>query len=66
MSSILRTIDQVGMVNQKGFEILIQILSLKIYDEKETKKRQTVFWIFTLQQKKIILNLWPINHYKHL
>lgn len=34
MSSILRTMDKVGMVNQKGFEILIQILSLKIFDEK--------------------------------
>lgn len=38
MSSILRTMDKVGMVNQKGFEILIQILSLKIYDEKRNEK----------------------------
>ena len=30
MSAILRTLDKMGMVNQKGFEILIQILSLKI------------------------------------
>ncbi|MBF0111784.1 MAG: N-6 DNA methylase, partial [Desulfamplus sp.] len=37
MSSILRTMDKVGMVNQKGFEILIQIISLKIYDEKTPK-----------------------------
>ena len=29
MSTILRTMDKLGMVNQKGFEILIQILSLK-------------------------------------
>ncbi|MGF7409181.1 HsdM family class I SAM-dependent methyltransferase [Providencia alcalifaciens] len=41
MSSILRTMDRVGMVNQKGFEILIQILSLKIYDEKRNEKRPT-------------------------
>ena len=39
MSSILRTMDKLGMVNQKGFEILIQILSLKIYDEKRNKKQ---------------------------
>lgn len=38
MSSILRTMDKQGMVNQKGFEILIQILSLKIFDEKENEK----------------------------
>lgn len=38
MSSILRTMDKQGMVNQKGFEILIQILSLKIFDEKRNEK----------------------------
>ena len=34
MSDVLRTMDKVSFVNQKGFLILIQILSLKIYDEK--------------------------------
>ncbi|WP_156065103.1 HsdM family class I SAM-dependent methyltransferase, partial [Moraxella lacunata] len=38
MSDILRTMDKVGMVNQRGFEILIQILSLKIFDEKRNEK----------------------------
>lgn len=54
MSSILRTMDKVGMVNQKGFEILIQILSLKIYDEKrneKTPKRFLDFYI-TDEEKK--------------
>ena len=46
MSSILRTMDKVGMVNQKGFEILIQILSLKIYDEKRNEKISTRFLDF--------------------
>ncbi|PTX60682.1 type I restriction enzyme M protein [Kordia periserrulae] len=50
MSSILRTMDKQGMVNQKGFEILIQILSLKIFDEKENEKnpkRHLDFYITT-------------------
>jgi type I restriction enzyme M protein len=46
MSSILRTMDKVGMVNQKGFEILIQILSLKIYDEKRNEKTTSRFLDF--------------------
>jgi type I restriction enzyme M protein len=46
MSSILRTMDKVGMVNQKGFEILIQILSLKIYDEKRNEKTSKHFLDF--------------------
>ena len=46
MSSILRTMDKVGMTNQKGFEILIQILSLKIYDEKRNEKAISQFLDF--------------------
>lgn len=38
MSSILRVMDKASMVDQRGFEILIQIMSLKIFDEKENEK----------------------------
>lgn len=38
MSHILRTMDKQGLVNQKGYEILLQIISLKIYDEKRNEK----------------------------
>ena len=31
MSAILRTLDKLGMVDQRGFELLVQILSLKIF-----------------------------------
>ena len=31
---ILYTMDKCGLVNQKGYNILIQLLALKIYDEK--------------------------------
>lgn len=41
MSMILRTMDQVGLVNQKGFQILIQILALKIFDEKRNEKNKS-------------------------
>ena len=52
MSSILRTMDKVGMVNQKGFEILIQILSLKIYDEKRNEKTPTRFLDFYITDEE--------------
>lgn len=32
--SILHTMDKCGLVKQKGYNILIQLLALKIYDEK--------------------------------
>jgi type I restriction enzyme M protein len=50
MSSILRTMDKHGMVNQKGFEILIQILSLKIFDEKRNEKNVDRFLDFYITE----------------
>lgn len=52
MSSILRTMDKVGMVNQTGFEILIQILSLKIYDEKRNEKMPKRFLDFYITDEE--------------
>ena len=36
VSNILRVMDKVGMKNQRGYEILIQTLALKIFDEKRS------------------------------
>jgi type I restriction enzyme M protein len=36
ISNILRVIDKIGMKNQRGYEILIQIMTLKIFDEKRS------------------------------
>lgn len=52
MSSILRTMDKVGMTNQKEFEILIQILSLKIYDEKRNEKTISRFLDFYISDEE--------------
>jgi len=38
MSAVLRTMDEKGMVNQHGYEILVQIIALKIFDEKQNEK----------------------------
>ena len=58
MSHVLRTMDKVGMTNQRGFEILIQILSLKIFDEKRNEKnpnRYLDFYITTGEKNYITL-----------
>ena len=54
MSSILRTMDKQGMVNQKGFEILIQILSLKIFDEKRNEKNPKRYLDFYITNEEKI------------
>lgn len=52
MSSILRTMDKVGMKNQKGFEILIQILALKIFDEKQNEKDASKYLNFYIHDSE--------------
>lgn len=56
MSAILRTLDKMGMVNQKGFEILIQILSLKIFDEKRNEHNTHRFLDFYLSEEEKSFN----------
>lgn len=56
MSEILRTLDKMGMVNQKGFEILIQILSLKIFDEKRNEHNPHRFLDFYLSEEEKSFN----------
>ena len=38
ISAILRIMDKVSLKNQRGYEILIQIIALKIFDEKRSAK----------------------------
>jgi type I restriction enzyme M protein len=62
MSSILRTMDKQGLVNQKGFEIIIQILSLKIFDEKRNEKTPSHFLDFYItEDEKKYNNLADVN-----
>lgn len=38
LSDVLRTLDKAGLVNQRGYQILIETFALKIYDEKRNQK----------------------------
>lgn len=38
LSNILRALDKVGLVNQIGYQILVQMLALKIFDEKTNER----------------------------
>lgn len=52
MSAILRTMDKLGIVNQKGFEIFVQILSLKIYDEKRNQNIPSRYLDFYIKNEE--------------
>lgn len=38
ISEILRTMDKVSLKTQRGYEILIQVMAMKIYDEKRSQR----------------------------
>ncbi len=38
LSEVLRTLDKAGLVNQRGYQILIETFALKIFDEKRNQK----------------------------
>lgn len=52
MSTILRTMDEYGLVNQKGYEILIQIIALKIFEEKRNEKTTKTYLDFYITDKE--------------
>lgn len=51
ISNILRTLDKVGLVNQRGYEILIQLLALKIFDEKRSEKYKEFLKFYATQSE---------------
>ncbi len=38
LSEVLRVLDKAGLVNQRGYQILIETFALKIFDEKRNEK----------------------------
>ena len=62
ISEILKKMDKVSMVNQRGYEILIQMLALKIYDEKRSERlaKKLQFYETKKEQDKLSL-LFFIN-----
>jgi len=55
IAAIIRTMDKVSLKNQRGYEILIQVLALKIYDEKRNQKvKQPLRFYITPEQKNYV------------
>lgn len=41
LSNVLRALDKAGLVNQRGYQIIVQTFALKIFDEKRNEKTPT-------------------------
>ncbi len=57
ISNILRKLDKVGLVSQRGYEILIQILALKIFDEKRSERYKQYLKFYSTDKEQEKLNL---------
>ncbi len=57
ISNILRTMDKVGLVNQRGYEILIQVLAMKIFDEKRSDEYKNLLKFYATTKELEKLNL---------
>ena len=63
ISNILKVMDSVSMKNQRGYEILIQTMALKIFDEKRNEEKRQKYLDFykTESEKKNIDLLFYIT-----
>lgn len=57
ISNILRAMDKVSLKNQRGYEILIQVMALKIFDEKRSLKAKTKLDFYKTEPESDQLNL---------
>jgi len=66
LSNVLRSLDHGGLVNQRGYEILIQTFALKIFDEKRNEKnskRHLEFYITDSEAHFASLKEQPIQEF---
>lgn len=57
ISNILRAMDKVSLKNQRGYEILIQIMALKIFDEKRSQRATVNLDFYKTEPEKEKLDL---------
>lgn len=53
LSKVLRTLERHGLVNQRGYEILIQTFALKIFDEKSNERNPKKHLQFFIEPDEI-------------
>jgi type I restriction enzyme M protein len=66
LSNVLRALDKAGLANQRGYEILIQMLALKISDEKRNERnpnKPLLFYILDEERGFSNLGEKPIQQF---
>lgn len=66
LSEVLRTLDKAGLVNQRGYQILIETFALKIFDEKRNDnypKKKLEFYITEVEASFHTLSDKPVQDF---
>jgi len=66
LSNILRQLDKVGLVNQRGYNIILQTMALKIYDESQNDrnpKSNLKFYVTDSEKSYSDLSEGPISEF---
>ena len=62
ISSIVKIMDQYSLNNQRGYEILIQMISLKIYDEHNSEKFNSYLKFHETNSERKVLNFYITDY----
>lgn len=57
IATIIRTMDKVSLKNQRGYEMLIQILALKIFDEKRNQRIKQYLEFYKTEEERNAIDL---------
>lgn len=52
LSDVLRALDKAGLVNQRGYQVLIETFALKIFDEKRNEKSPKRYLEFYIDDRE--------------
>lgn len=61
LNQILRTFDSVSLFNEEGYLILIQLIAIKIYDEKQSEQHGSALRFFINSEEYYDDNLTELN-----
>lgn len=61
LNQILRTFDSVSLFNEEGYLILIQLIAIKIYDEKQSEQHGSALRFFINSEEYYDDNLTDLN-----
>ena len=65
ITNIVKIMDYYSLNNQRGYEILIQMIALKIFDERKSEEYRTTLNFYETEPERRILNFYITDSERH-